>query len=644
MLMTLGVSDLEGRDGMESGFSAAGSAGGLAGQGVASPIASYLRDLHQRFAGLRDGTVATYIPELAKADPEWFGICIATTDGKVYEVGDSAQTFTIQSISKPFVYGLALEDRGREAVLAKIGVEPTGDAFNSISLAPGTGRPLNPMINAGAITTTSLIAGHSDTDKLQRLVAVLSTYAGRPLEIDQAVYESERSTGHRNRAIGHMLRNFDIIEADPEPPLDLYFQQCSVLVNCRDLALMAATLANDGVHPCTGERALHHEHIDRVLSVMTTCGMYDYAGEWVYWVGMPAKSGVAGGIVAVLPGQLGIGVFSPRLDARGNSVRGVAVCKELSQSLHLHCLRTARSAHSVLRSCNTLAEIGSKRLRPEAERQVLDRFGATVKVVELQGDLVFAALESVVRRLVEASPSTQIAVLDFKKVTSLAECAPALMQHLVADYEAAGKQIVLVNAQQHHRFLRTLEEGLAGGPRWARAVTFDDLDRAIEWCENQILEQHQSPPSSARRLSLAEHQICQGLHADEIGVLGRHLQHLQMAPGDLILRKGDPANGFYLLLGGQVSVTVTLPNGQLKRLSTLSAGMAFGELAVVDRGTRGADVSADTAVDCALLSLEAYDRLDREYPAIKMRVLENLLRQLSRTVSRLNQEVRALSS
>src|SRR6185295_8447119 len=150
-------------------------------------------------------------------------------------------------------------------------------------------------------------------------------------------------SGHRNRAIGHMLRNFDIVD-DPEDALDLYFRQCSIAVDCRDLSLMAATLANGGVNPLTGERAVHDDYVESILSVMTTCGMYDYAGEWVYWVGMPAKSGVGGGILAVLPGQLAIAVFSPPLDARGNSVRGVAVCKELSRELNLHFLRAPRAS------------------------------------------------------------------------------------------------------------------------------------------------------------------------------------------------------------------------------------------------------------------------------------------------------------
>src|SRR3989442_4270385 len=230
---------------------------------MTSPILKCLERLHQKYAGLCEGEVATYIPELAKANPESFAICVATTDGHVYEVGDSRQPFTIQSISKPFTYGLALEDRGLDQVLAKIGVEPTGEAFNSISLAPGTGRPLNPMINAGAITAASLIAGHSAEDKLARLLRVYSLYAGRSLALDDAVYASERSTGHRNRAIGHMLRNFDIIDTDPDIALDLYFRQCSVSVDCRDLSVMAATLANGGINPLTAEPAVHGELVER---------------------------------------------------------------------------------------------------------------------------------------------------------------------------------------------------------------------------------------------------------------------------------------------------------------------------------------------------------------------------------------------
>ena len=265
---------------MPGGAPAAGAPAASAASGrIRSPFQDHLEALHARFRSLDSGEVARYIPELAKADPEAFGVAVATVDGHVYEVGDSRQPFTIQSISKPLTYGLALEDCGVERVRAKIGVEPTGDAFNAISLAAPSGCPLNPMINAGAIAAASLVAGRSEADRLARLLAVYSTYAGRALSLDAAVFESERATGHRKRAIVHMLRNFKIVGGDPEPALTLYFQQCSVAVDCRDLALMAGTLANGGANPVTGERALRGDLVESVLSVMTTCGMYDSSGE-----------------------------------------------------------------------------------------------------------------------------------------------------------------------------------------------------------------------------------------------------------------------------------------------------------------------------------------------------------------------------
>ena len=269
------------------------------------PVLEDLEQLHREIAVVTDGEVATYIPELAKADPKWFGICLVTTNGAVYEVGDSRQPFTIQSISKPFVYGLALEDNGRAEVLAKVGVEPTGDAFNSISLDAGTGRPRNPMINAGAIASAGLIAGKNRQSKLKRILETFALYTGRELSVDEAVYQSESETGHRNRAISHMLRNFNILTGDPIPVVELYFQQCSIAVTCRDLGIMAATLANRGVNPVTGKQAIRGEYVESVLSVMGSCGMYDYAGEWIYKIGMPSKSGVAGGLIAAagLPRQ-----------------------------------------------------------------------------------------------------------------------------------------------------------------------------------------------------------------------------------------------------------------------------------------------------------------------------------------------------
>lgn len=309
----------------------------MADQQDLTEIEATLRTLYDALKGLDDGAVADYIPELAKADPGWFAICLCSPEGRIYEVGDARQAFTIQSVSKPLLYGLALDTYGREFVATRVGVEPTGDSFHSIiKLDEQSKRPHNPMVNAGAIAMTSLVQGVSPTDRLVRLLGTLERYVGHRVSVDMAVYTSERSTAHRNRAIAHLMLNFGMVEGNVEETLDLYFQQCSVLVDCRDLAVIAATLANQGVNPVTGERALEAGHVRDVLCVMLTCGMYDYSGEWAYQVGLPAKSGVGGGILAVAPNRWGIGVFSPRLDARGNSVRGIEACAALSERWGLH--------------------------------------------------------------------------------------------------------------------------------------------------------------------------------------------------------------------------------------------------------------------------------------------------------------------
>jgi glutaminase len=310
---------------------------------AAAPLREVLRDLHARYAPLDEGKVADYIPELAKADRRWFGIAVATTDGQVFEVGDSGQLFTIQSISKPFVYGLALEDHGLENVLGKVGVEPTGEAFNAIVLDEASNRPFNPMVNAGAIATADLIQGKDFPERVTRLLAMFGKYCGRDVYIDNSVFMSERLTGHRNRAIGHLMLNFGMVGERVEESLELYFQQCSVMVTCRDLAVMGATLAAGGVNPLTKTRALEQRYVKYLLSIMLSCGMYDYAGEWAYTVGVPAKSGVSGGILAVVPGRMGIAVFSPPLDAKGNSVRGIRVCQELSDRYGLHAFESGFS-------------------------------------------------------------------------------------------------------------------------------------------------------------------------------------------------------------------------------------------------------------------------------------------------------------
>jgi glutaminase len=365
----------------------------------ASPILALLHQIHDAIGTDDQGRLATYIPELATADRDRFGIALATADGHLYEVGDADQPFTIQSVAKPFVYRLAREDHGPEHLLSTVGVEPSGDAFNSIIFDERSNRPLNPVVNAGAIATTALIKGDGYAVRLDDILAMLGRFAGRRLEVDEAVHRSEQVTGHRNRAIAYLALNAGMIDGRVDEHLDLYVAQCSVLVTARDLAVMAATLAGGGVNPLTGERALAQGHVASVLAVMLSCGMYDHAGEWGYRVGIPAKSGVAGGIIAVLPGLLGIGTYSPLLDEHGNSRRGVRACDALAARLNLHPLRADPVSQVVFRRRYRGDTTRSKRRRNRHEQAVLAGEAAGICVYELQGALSFGTMEQVLRRL-----------------------------------------------------------------------------------------------------------------------------------------------------------------------------------------------------------------------------------------------------
>ena len=305
-----------------------------------------IESLYDEYKTLSDGEVATYIPELSKANPDHFGICVVTADGRVFEAGDCNQPFTIQSISKPFTFGMALEAFGHDKVWQHVDVEPSGDAFNSIELQNGTNRPHNPMVNSGAITVTALLHERYGSGTFDEILARFSGAAGRSLSIDQAVYESERRTGHRNRAIAHLLLNFGMVPEDVEAAVDVYFRQCSILVTCRDLAAMGGTLANMGRNPVNDKGVFDIHCVKDMLSIMFSCGMYDYSGQWAYRVGIPAKSGVGGGVLAVVNRQIGIATYSPRLDSHGNSRRGIEVCVEMASRLGLHvfdCLNVGSS-------------------------------------------------------------------------------------------------------------------------------------------------------------------------------------------------------------------------------------------------------------------------------------------------------------
>ena len=604
---------------------------------VRSPVQSLLDALHIRYAGHRDGAVASYIPELAKADPELFGICLATADGFVYEAGDSRHEFTIQSISKPFVYGLALDDHGAARMLAKVGVEPSGDAFNAISLHKTTGCPLNPMINAGAIATTGQIKADTPTERLARILAMFGRYAGRSLRIDREVCDSEGRTGHRNRAIGHLLRNFEILEDDPMAAVDVYFQQCSIAVRCVDLALMGATLANQGVHPVTGERAIQEAHVQNVLSVMASCGMYDFSGGWIYSVGMPAKSGVAGGVLAVLPGQLAIGVFSPRLDQHGNSERAFRVCEDLSRIWQLHQSNPPFSPQSSRRLSYSAADRISTRVRPPVERACLQEHGARIRIVEIQGELAFSTAESIVREVVVRGEEARFVILDFHHVAGVNAAAARLLAELADELGRHGVAAFFTHTQR----LPSLRDHVAACRTDAaasdEAFRFPSTDRAIEWSEDELLRELM--PALPEGLgNLGSFEITAGLPAEDLEVLDRLFVSRSYASGDLIMRRGDDATKLFLVTRGLVGVWLGDPESR-SRVASVSAGTMVGELAFIDGERRLADVVAEGDVTCRELEVGEFLRLQGSHPRIHATVLRNIAASLASKLRRASQHV-----
>ena len=552
-----------------------------------SPVLEYLNRLLDEYRELDEGEVATYIPELGRADPGWFGICVVTADGHVYEVGDTDLEFTIQSISKPFVFGMALEDQGRDAVLQRVGVEPSGNPFNAI-VVDDRNRPFNPMVNAGAIVATGLIDAGDDDERMARIVDSFSRYAARHLELDETVYGSESATGDRNRAIAHLMRSFDMLRGDVDSVIDAYFRQCSLLVTCRDLATMAATLANRGTNPITGERALEPRYVENVLSVMSTCGMYDYAGEWVYTVGLPAKSGVSGGVVAVLPGQLGIGVFSPLLDARGNSARGIKVCQRLATDFDLHPLRFQPEVRNVARRCYHCGQTRSNRVRTPEEYDLLAQHADSVAVFELQGDLFFGSTERLFRSVVDDISGVDAVVLDCKRIGNLDGAALSMLSSL--------------------------------------RVALDDIGCV-------------SLPED-----LGIQELLGGLTADELALVQRVAVVQRVPAGEVVFREGDHGDAIYFVLAGLVSVRLPLVGqGRDRRLATLGPGVAVGEMAFLDEGRRSADVVAERDSALARLSIGDLREIGRTEPNVISKFSANLARNLSGRLRRANEQVRMLA-
>ena len=605
-----------------------------------SPIQTYLAELHRRLAGTRDGRLPSYIPELAKANPESFGICLVTMDGVSYAAGDTGSLFSVQSISKPFIFATALADRGQIFVARKVGVEPSGDAFNSISLDPQTGAPLNPMINAGAIATTSLVSGDTPEAQWRRIEASIAAFVGREVSIDEAVYRSESETGFRNRAITWMLKNFGIIDGEPMAALENYFRQCSVLVDCRDLAFMAATLANGGVHPGTKQSVLPGEHVERVLSVMATCGMYDYAGSWLFEVGMPAKSGVSGGIIAVVPGRFGIGIHSPLLDEKGNSVRGIAACKHLSRDLGLHVFTRTGSPTMSLGRIYTGAAAPSRRQPTPEIRAYLNEHGRRIKCFCLHGVMAVDGAEYVIRRMREMAPDTQSFILDMHEAIGISDSAARLLNQARLSFADDGIAVVCSRVRDRQAILGPLKKAARRDDRGF--LVFEDNDLAVEWCEN-LLARDLAQPRAAKG-ALADSVLFRGVPSVLMAQVETAIHPRVYAQGERILSHGQQGDGrVFFIESGQVSILMPLADGAHQRIATLGPGMEFGEMAMLGHTTRSASVYADTEVQCRVLEADDFSRIADEAPLLKIAVFQNLASDMASRLRGANEWIAALA-
>jgi glutaminase len=597
------------------------------------PLLRFLTACHADFSTERAGAVADYIPELGKADPDHFGISLVTLDGHVYEVGDSRSPFTIQSISKPFVFALALDTLGAARVESEIGVEPSGDPFNSIRLNADN-HPFNPMVNAGAIACSGLIHQAKGDGAFEYIRQALGRFAGRDLGVDEAVYASESATGDRNRAIGYLLRNNTVIKGDVSAVIDVYFRQCSILVTARDIAVMAATLANRGINPVTGEQVMTPYAISRALSVMTSSGMYDYAGEWIYRVGIPAKSGVGGGILAALPARLGLGSYSPRLDSHGNSVRGIKVCEALSQHYDLHMLNRSDDARNSIIADYNIGKSASRRSRRPHEQTILAAHHHDVRIIELVGTLTFSNVDYISRQLA-ARPRPHFIIFDLRRVAAMTRAGARLLAEGLRELATFNVTVILSGIKRSSPQWEPLGEWVKGT---SNLRNYHLLDDAIEWAEDQIVYRHGGTIDSVEVTELSEQPLLAGLMADELARLASLGTIRTYQPGQRIIAAAEPAISLFFLRSGVVHVR--LHGGT--RLATLTAGMAFGEMALLETH-RSADVFADGPATALEVPLRDFERFREAHPRTGERIMRNLAQLLADRLIVANTKVNVLT-
>ena len=406
-----------------------------------------------------------------------------------------------------------------------------------------------------------------------------------------------------------------------------------------DLGLMAASLANGGINPVTKERVLRSENVERVLSVMSTCGMYDYSGEWIFKVGLPAKSGVGGGVLGVLPGQLGAAVFSPRLDAKGNSVRGVRVFSELSKLFNLHLLNSPSVSNHSIRRIYRLSEVGSHRQRRKTDQEAIRTYGSGVSVIELQGDLFFSAAERLIRAVTSHTRSTGTFVFDIRRVGLTDRATEDLLLKVAIEQAQNAKELIFVdpnNTLCRSRFV-------AGN----KSIEFaDDIDAALEACEDKLIAAHVQTPLVGGLVPFHDFELFAGFSPTQFSQLEGMLEMESFPTATKIIEQGSAPDYIYLLAKGLVSIYFVSDSGLEKRqrIAAFGPGVCFGDLAAIDGSVRSADVWTDEPSTCYTLSTERLRQLEMEDPACYARFIRNTLLINIDRLRRCNREIASLKS
>lgn len=625
-----------------------------------SPLHRYLADTIENLRPLTAGTVNPVTETATQPDIHKFGITLTTVNGHQYSSGDADHKFAIQSIAKVFAYGLALDDLGPTVVGKKIDVEPSGDPFNEISLQHGSGRPANPMINAGAIATVGLIKGRGGVDRISRISRTMDLAAeGSPgqLEINRTVFHAENIAGHRNRALAWLLRSFDIIDSDPEPVVQDYFLECSTDVTTENLSMMAATLANKGVNPVTGKEVFSEETTRQVLGVMMTCGMYDAAGNWMIDIGLPAKSGVDGGIMVVVPGQLGIGVYSAPLDDHGNSVRGAAAIRLVTRDLGLHYAEASPLGGSTLRAHYSLADASLGVVRSTELSKITSKFGERCQILEVSGDLGFAETETMARTIVELEDDVSMVVIDFQGVDDFGRAAILMLAGLTSQWRAAGKDIIFIDwgeslVEHILEFVDVHELELPDPREKAKAASAGQLD--LPWDDDTLtaeisgefrLFDNRSAALEWAELRLAQRYARQVLHTDDeprepgtapvfdfladrdVNVLADYMERRSYPAGTVIRRVGQPFGGIYFIRSGRVELAAEGQGDARYRHVYLSPGSTFGEFALSSTGRQLTTIRAVDDVEVLVLSARSIAKVEQSDPQLAIRLWTAIARE-----------------